>query len=98
MRVLLLLAQARTPTGSRASKTGPSRDHTLGSAGLATGTYAYAEANMGNRRVDLVLDAGRDLTEATSGVSFWYHMFGAQIGNGEKAELSLFCGRQSCIF
>jgi hypothetical protein len=72
----------RWQTGDGASQwanTGPDADHTTGIAG--EGTYMYTEAS--NSGIDATLINGPfDLSQlAEPTLTFWYHMFGAQMGD-----------------
>jgi hypothetical protein len=60
-------------TGS--SGTGPSSDHTTGS-----GNYIYTEASGCNSSTGAVLSPEFDFTGVFPKLSFWYHMWGGQMG------------------
>ncbi|MEZ5004176.1 MAG: PKD domain-containing protein [Chitinophagales bacterium] len=70
--------------GTSSAATGPSGDHTTG-----IGKYVYAEASFGGNGEKAELISPRvDLGSTTDPfVTFWYHMFGADIGN-IKVEVS----------
>ncbi len=77
------------PTGS--SGTGPSADHTIGDA---TGTYLYVETSGTAAGDQAVLETPcYDLTGLSMPrVTFWYHMFGAGMG-----ELKLEVTNDNCL-
>ncbi|MCC6911653.1 MAG: choice-of-anchor J domain-containing protein [Flavobacteriales bacterium] len=69
----------RNSGGTQSSNTGPSADHSTGS-----GNYMYVESsdpNFPTKRADLVGPCF-DLTGlATAELTFWYHMYGAAMGD-----------------
>ncbi|MEM6347276.1 MAG: PKD domain-containing protein, partial [Bacteroidota bacterium] len=66
--------------GTASNNTGPSADHTLGTP---DGNYIYLEASGGCTNEEAILESGCiDLTGAANPyISFWYHMFGADMGS-----------------
>ncbi len=68
-----------THSGTTAtSNTGPSVDHTLGTA---NGKYMYVEASYCFSATALLISPCIDLTQASLPVlSFWYHMYGSDMG------------------
>ena len=64
--------------GTSSSNTGPTVDHTLGTT---TGIYVYTEASSGSQGDYTTLTSPcLDLSTMTApGLSFWYHMYGANI-------------------
>jgi PKD repeat protein len=64
--------------GTPSSNTGPSIDHTLGTA---AGKYIYLESSNCFNETANLLSPCLDLTTATSAqLSFWYHLFGSTQG------------------
>jgi MAM domain, meprin/A5/mu/Secretion system C-terminal sorting domain len=69
------VSQGLTPTTS----TGPDIDHTMGNA---TGNYIYLEASTcSNRQADLISPCINLNGVAAPKLTFWYHMYGADMGS-----------------
>ncbi len=66
--------------GTGSSNTGPSVDHTLGTA---AGTYLYSETSSGCNFLNFeLISPYMDFTSLTNpGLNFWYHAFGATQGS-----------------
>ena len=76
--------KAPSANTSLASFTGPSGDHTNGGQGyLSTSAYFFAASSSSTSLITPYIDLAND---SVPQVSFWYHMFGADI---EKLEISI---------
>lgn len=64
--------------GTGSGGTGPSVDHTLGNA---TGKYIYAETSCSALREFHLVSPYMNFTTSNANLNFWYHAFGATIGD-----------------
>ncbi|CAC5365364.1 unnamed protein product [Mytilus coruscus] len=84
--------------GSGSTKTtftGPSKDHTNVSE---TGFYVYSDANGGKRRDVALLTSGPIVSRPKQCLSFWYHMYGDDIGRLKVFQLNNVKGKEKRIF
>ncbi|XP_041460946.1 MAM and LDL-receptor class A domain-containing protein 1-like [Lytechinus variegatus] len=81
----------RTPS----SNTGPSNDHTLGTS---QGHYAYIETSSSGNKYNAILQS-IDFTPRIEGCfSFWYHMYGKEMGTLNVHLLEVQTGKRSVIW
>ncbi|XP_076073381.1 uncharacterized protein LOC143044987 [Mytilus galloprovincialis] len=83
-------------SGSTKTKlTGPSKDHTSVSE---TGFYVYSDARSGNRRDIAQLTSGSIVSRHKQCLSFWYHMYGDDIGRLKVFQMNSLKGNKKRIF
>ncbi|VDI45865.1 Hypothetical predicted protein [Mytilus galloprovincialis] len=83
-------------SGSTKTKlTGPSKDHTYVSE---TGFYVYSDASRGNKRDVARLTSGSIVSRHKQCLSFWYHMYGDDIGRLKVFQMNSLKGNKKRIF
>ncbi|XP_071130348.1 uncharacterized protein [Mytilus edulis] len=83
-------------SGSTKTKlTGPSKDHTSVSE---TGFYVYSDARSGIKRDVAQLTSGSIVSRHKQCLSFWYHMYGDDIGRLKVFQMNSLKGNKKRIF
>ncbi|CAG2231063.1 unnamed protein product [Mytilus edulis] len=83
-------------SGSTKTKlTGPSKDHTSVSE---TGFYVYSDARSGKKRDVAQLTSGSIVSRPKQCLSFWYHMYGDDIGRLKVFQMNSLKGNKKRIF
>lgn len=63
-----------------------------------TGFYVYSDASGGNKRDVARLTSGSIVSRPKQCLSFWYHMYGYDIGRLKVFQMSSLNGNKKCIF